>query len=226
MALRDRRLSMGILLCGMGLALSVLAWPWLRANLVGPVTLVVWLLLRVLVLSIHQSVYWTALICAVPILLLAMLRRRAVGAWPPGPVARSVRADPVETWRYLVEQTAGGGRALPFIGWNGFVRLAVTLRAIERRAAADYLLHDALRTGRDPLPEHLRVFLFPADHPLPRGRAAHPLRWIAGAARRALRRVSGRDRAERLRSISQLLSFLEDSLEMPSHDDDHDRTQR
>jgi hypothetical protein len=217
---------MKILICGMALAIGVLAWPWLRTNLVAPVTLVVWLLLRVLVLSVHQSVYWTALVCAVPILLVAMLRRRSgPGAWP-APAARTARAHPVDTWRYLVDQTAGGERTPPAIGWNGFVQLAVSLRALELRVPPDYLLHDALRTGQVPLPTEVHAFLFPAPDPRPRGRAARLGRWLAEAPRGALRRLSGRDRSERLRSMSLLLSFLEESLEMTSHDDPGDHANR
>jgi len=216
---RDRRLPVRVLLGGMALAVAILAWPWLRAYLITPLTLVVWLLLRVLVLPVHQAVYWTALVCAIPVLLWITLRRRAVDASARFPPARFARAHPVETWRWLVEQTASGARALPAVGWNGFVQLTVSLEALERRVAPDYLLHDALRSGQVPLPPEVHAFLFPRPPARPRRRAARLARWLGQAPRRALHRLSGRDRAERLRSMSRLLSFLEDSLEMTCHDD-------
>lgn len=219
---RDRRLPVRILLCGTAAAIGILAWPWLRANLVAPLALVAWLFLRVLVLSIHQAVYWTVLVCAVPVLLWIMLRRRAVSASAPLPAARTARAHPVDTWRWLVEQTARGVPTLPSVGWNGFVQLTVSQQALERRLAPDYLLHDALRARRVPLPPAVHAFLFPAPPARPGGRAARLGRWLAAAPRRALHRLSGRDRAERLRAMSRLLSFLEDSLEMTRHDDPDD----
>lgn len=220
-----RRLALSILLGGAALAAAVLAWPWLRANLVVPLTLTVWLLLRMLVLSIHQGVYWALLVLAVPILLLVMLHRRSSPSHVLEPAVRTARAHPVDAWRWLVEQTAEGVRPLPTIGWNGFVQLAVSLKAVERRAAPDYRLHDALRDGRLPLPPEVHAFLFPPPHARPSGLAGRLRSW-ADAPRRALRRLSGRERAERLRATSRVLSFLERSLEMTSHDDPDDAAHR
>ncbi len=219
MARDRRRLGLAILLCGTALACAVLAWPWLRANLIVPLALVLWLLLRVMVLPVHQAVYWIALVCAVPVLLWTMLRRRAFIAAAPLPAARTAHAHPVESWRWLVEQTAGGARALPIVGWSGFVQLVVSLEALERRVPPDYQLHDALRAGKLPLPPEVHAVLFPPA-PAPPGRPAARLRrWLGQAPRSALRRLTGRDRADRMRSMSRLLSYLEDSLEMTRHDD-------
>lgn len=199
MTQRNRRLPVLVLSCGTALAAAILAWPWLRANAAEPLALVLWLLLRLLVLSIHQAAYWTALVLAIPVLLWAMLRRRAVSIAAPLPAARAMYAHPVDTWRWLVEQTAGGFPVLPSIGWNGFVQLAVSLRAVERRVRPDYRLHDAMRSGEVPLPPEVHAFLFPAPRPPAGGRAARLGRWLSRAPRGVLRRLSGRERAERLR---------------------------
>ncbi len=226
MTLRDRRLPVLVLSGGTALAAAVLAWPWLRAYAIEPLALVLWLLLRLLVLSIHQAVYWTALVLAIPVLLWAMLRRRAVFNAGPLPATRAMYAHPVDTWRWLVEQTADGVPVLPSLGWNGFVQLAVSLRAVERRVPPDYRLHDAMRSGEDPLPPEVHAFLFPAPRPPVGGRAARLGRWLCRVPRGALRRLSGRERAARLRSMSHLLSFLEDSLELTNHDEPDDRARR
>ena len=219
-----RRRAVQVLLAGAALALSVLAWPWLYAGVVQPAALVAWLLLRTLVLSVHQAVYWTAVAAAVPVLLFLLIQRRA----GPGHLDRipepAGRPHPVEGWRVLIEQAAAGEAPAPIFGWSGFVHLTVALRAQERRVAPDYRLHDALRAGQSPLPPEVQAFLFPGARPQPGGWSL--LRRIGDGARRALRRLSGRERADRLRSISQLLSFLEASLEMPPHDDDRDRGHR
>ncbi len=225
LASRDRRRAAAAILCGLCLALSTVAWPWLRAAVLSPLALIVWLFLRVLVLSIHQAVYWTVLVAAVPILLAVALHRRLLLQPPAAPGAPPPRPLPIDDWHWVVAQTADGTPDLPSMGWDGFVRLAVELKAIERRAPADYRLHDALREGRIPLPPGVHAFLFPAPEDGRRGPGAR-LRRLAGAPRRAFRRLSGRDRAERLRAMSRLLSYLEDSLEMPSHDDGQDRAHR
>ncbi len=222
MAPDRRRLASWILLGGAALAAAVLAWPWLRTYAVEPLAVVVWLLLRVLVLPVHQAVYWMALVCSVPVLLWIMLRRRVGSLAAPLPAARTAHTHPVETWRWLVEQTAGGARPLPTVGWNGFVQLAVSLQALERRVPPDYRLHDALRAGQVPLPPQVHAFLFPPAPARPRGPAARLRRWLGEVPRGALRRLTGRERAARLRSMSRLLTYLEDSLELTRHDDPDD----
>ncbi len=217
-----RRLALRILVGGMILAAAVPAWPWLRANLVGPFTLAVWLLLRTMVLSVHQAVWWVALVLAAPGLVLLLLARRT---WIPGVPegsARAARAHPVEVWRALIEETAGGLRPLPTVGWNGFVQLVVSLRSLERRVPPDYRLHDALQRGEVPLPPEVHALLFPPPRTRPRGVAGALRAWLS-APGRAARRLSGRDRAGRIRSVSHLLTFLERSLEMTAHEDPDDR---
>lgn len=222
---RRRKLALEITLGGAALAAMVVAAPWLRANVVEPFTLAAWLLLRTTILSIHQRVWWGALVFAAPVLVAMLLYRRARALHEPEVAFRTARSHPVETWRALVEETAGGLVPLPTVGWNGFVQLVVSLRAVERRVPPDYRLHDALRAGQVPLPPEVHAFLFPPPRTKPRGPAAHLRAWL-GAPGRALRRLSGRDRADRIRSMSQLLSFLERSLEMTRHEQTDDRAHR
>jgi hypothetical protein len=215
---RPRRLALQIVLGGMALAAAVLGWPWLRANLVGPLTLAVWLLLRTLVLSLHQAVWWTALVLAAPALLGLLLARRTRGAYQPEALVRMARPHPVELWRSVIEETASGLRPLPTVGWNRFVQLVVALQSLERRVPPDYRLHDALWSGQVALPPEVHAFLFPPPRARRRGLAAHLRAWL-GAPRRAARRLSGRERADRIRSVSNLMSFLERSLEMTRHEE-------
>jgi MFS family permease len=220
---RERRRAIGVLAAGTALAAAVLAGPWLWGAVVGPLALVVWLLLRLFVLSVHQAVYWVALVLAAAALLVGFLRRRArLGLEPPDPAAPHRRREhPVESWRSLVEQTASGLPATPTFGWGGFVRLVVSLGALEQRVPADYLLHEALRAGQVPLPPDVHAFLFPPSEPCPAtwaARAARRARRLRGVPRRALRRLTGQDRADRLAAVERCLSFLETSLEMPRHD--------
>ncbi len=125
LASRDRRRAAAAILCGLCLALSTVAWPWLRAAVLSPLALIVWLFLRVLVLSIHQAVYWTVLVAAVPILLAVALHRRLLLQPPAAPGAPPPRPLPIDDWHWVVAQTADGTPDLPSMGWDGFVRLAV-----------------------------------------------------------------------------------------------------
>jgi hypothetical protein len=217
-----RRRGLLVLAAGTALAAGVLAWPWLRTALVEPLALVAWLLLRVFVLSVHHAAWWVALLLAGTAVLVGFALRRAAAAGPGRPLVTLPPVRPGDSWRWLIQQTVAGQQPAPAIGWNGFVRLAVSLAALERRAAPDYRVLEELRDGQAPLPAEVHAFLFPPPAP-PARWAVRQARRLAGAPRRALRRLSGRDRAERVAAIERLLSFLESSLEVPPHEHAPDR---
>ncbi len=212
-----RRLAV-VLLGAAACGAAALAWPWLQARVVAPLALLSWLLLRLFVLSVDQRVWWLAVTCAVPVLLVLALR------WPHRPMAAEgaglpAPAHPLESWRRLLEQEARGVRERRLMGWDGLAELLVSLAALERRVPADYQLHDALRSGQVPLPPAVHAFAFP---PAPPRRARWPGRlraWLGQAPRRALRRLTGRDLRERRAAIAAVLAYLEDSLELTPHDD-------
>jgi hypothetical protein len=200
---------------GLALLAVVVAWPWLRPALVEPLALAVWLMLRLLVLRLHQAVFWTGLLVVVGLALVKVLRRRLPSPAAAPALPLSGPAHPVEAWREQLARVAEGAPPVRTIGWNAFVELAVALRALELRVPADHRLHDALRDGRSPLPPGVHAFLFGAA---PAGPAAGRLRRLRGAPRRWVRRLTGRERADRLHQMSELFSFLEASLELPRHD--------
>jgi hypothetical protein len=202
-----------VLAGGATLALLLVGWSWLRPALIEPLALAGWLVLRIFVLSVHQGVWWIALVVAAGAALLALLGGHASPRVPPAEPAPVAPEGPVESWRRRIAATAAGVPAPPSIGWDEYRQLVVSLRALELRVPADHHLHDALRDGRVPLPPATHAYLFPP----PPGRSG-PLRRARAWATALLHRLSGRDRARRLDDVSELLSYLEDSLEMARHD--------
>ena len=69
----SRRSVVSILFAAVILFVGVLFWPFILTNIINPTALVVWLLLRLLVLSIHQKYYWTAIIFVVLVFLYRLL---------------------------------------------------------------------------------------------------------------------------------------------------------
>lgn len=206
------RLAAAVLLGAAALALVALFWPWIRAGVVEPLALVCWILLRLFVLSLDQHLYWFLLLAAAPVLLAVLLHRSLRGG--PVPVASqgTARLHPVETWRTRIaeaSQEIPRGRSL---GWDGFVQLVVSLKALERRLPGDYLLLDALRSGEVSLPPAVHGFLFPPAPSAGRGLTGR-LGRLALIPRQVFGRLSGRGRAARLRTVAQLISYLEDCLE-------------
>ena len=217
----ERRRALLVLAGGAGLSAAALAWPWLLAQVIAPLALVFWLLLRLFVLSVHQVAWWMALLLAGAAALGSFLLRRAALAEPSPVTAPASQEHPVEGWRRLIQQAAAGLPVTPAFGWNGFLRLAVSLGALEQRVMPDFLLVEALRAGQVPLPAEIHAFLFPPSAPAG-SRFARQLRRLRDAPGRILGRLTGRDRLERLAAVERLLAFLEASLEMPRHDHDPD----
>jgi hypothetical protein len=213
-----RRLAALLLLAAVAAGGAALAWPWLLATVVAPLSLLAWLLLRLFVLSVDQWVWWLALTCAVPALLLLSLRRPPARAAVEGP-GLPAPASPLEGWRQVLAQELRGVRERRLVGWDGLAQLLVALAALERRVPPDYQVHEALRSGRLPLPPAVHAFAFPPAPPPPARLPARLLSRLRRAPRRALRRLGGRDLRERRAAIAAVLAYLEDSLELPTHDD-------
>jgi hypothetical protein len=215
---RRRRLAAGLAL-GLAAALAAASWPWLRAEVVPPVALLAWLLLRVFVLSIHQAVFWLAAVAGVAAAAIHGLR--AALAEPPvaappeasgrrAPGARRAWSPAVERWRARLAARVAGTAVVTW-GWDDLVGLCLRACALARRVPADHRLHDAVRAGEVPLPAAVRAHLFPTAPGLPAGRLRRLLVRAGRAARAALHRETGRARAERLRAAGEVLSFLEEA---------------
>src|SRR5689334_21465244 len=69
----SRRVVLSLLMAAIILFLSLLFWPFVVDNILTPAALVLWLLLRILVLSIHQQYFWYTLVIAALLVLYRML---------------------------------------------------------------------------------------------------------------------------------------------------------
>src|SRR5688572_7144997 len=69
----SRRVVLSLLIAAIVLFLGMLFWPFIVNNIIRPIALAVWLLLRILVLSIHQKYIWYMVIFAAFIVLFRFL---------------------------------------------------------------------------------------------------------------------------------------------------------
>jgi MFS family permease len=69
----SRRVVISILVTAIALFVGMLFWPFILNNIIQPIALVGWILLRVLFLSIDQKYFWTAVILVVVIFLFRLL---------------------------------------------------------------------------------------------------------------------------------------------------------
>ena len=197
---------------------GILFWPFIFNEIIRPIALVVWILLRVFVLSIDQRFYWAIIILVAAFLLL----RRLLSS--PQPTMQStdfqrpnVTIKSIHHWYRLLAvstRNAHDDRTIK----KELAQLLLLLFATKKRTAADYRLYDALRQGEIPLPEHIHTFLFPGE-PQEAGR---PIKRFLQSIRRTpkkwIRRWTGQEKAEYHQMINEVLGFVEASLEIKDDD--------
>ncbi len=198
---------------------GLLNWQYVLTDILQPITLVLWLLLRIFVLSIDQQYYWWGLILILVVLMVRLIPREQ-------PVIENVEANrlnetlnSIEHWRslYIPNETNAYGKFLE----REYLHMLVTMYSAKLRTAPDFKLYDALRQGEIPIPENIRGYLYAE---LPR-RDDWSLRMTIKAIRdwpgKILRRATGRDIAAHYQRIEDVLAFFESSLEMNNDDENY-----
>jgi hypothetical protein len=212
------RLISAIFLLSLCLLAGMLFWPFILKDILTPISLVVWLLLRIFVLSIGQQYYWGALIFVILLLLLRQLPPERGLAQEENFPDSNTTIKTFEYWRSLFtlgEQDLRDSKTIK----GELVRLLLSFYATRQRTAADFRLYDALQQGEIPLPEDIHAFLFPEEPPSSTG---HSLKKRVQAIQKApgiwIRRWTGQEAAEYYRMIDKVLGFMETSLEIKNDD--------
>jgi hypothetical protein len=213
----SRRLVITIFILLVILFVGMLNWPFVLNEIVMPISLVIWLFLRILVLSIDQQYYWVALIFAILIFLCRLIPQDQPAISSVEVISENETINSVKTWYRLF--LPGENNTHDQINIKReFTRMIVQLYAIKLHTPADYKLLDSLRSGDITLPEHIHAYLFPIAA---KKKKSAFLGWISnlkGAPRRWIRQVTGQEKAEQYKMINDVLGFLETSLEMKNDD--------
>jgi hypothetical protein len=214
----SRRLAIGVFFLLVILFVGLLFWPFVLNEIIKPISLVVWTLLRIFVLSIDQKYYWVAII----LITSFFLYRRLPPS--PDPTVQSEDDQPANAtirslgyWHNLfhsMDQHIQENKILK----KNLARLLLSFYATQQHTSADFRLYDALQQGQIPLPEQIHAFVFP-EEPRPAGRSFKKLvQSIANAPRKWIRRWTGQETAEYYRMVDEIFCFMEASLEMKNDD--------
>lgn len=209
----SRRLVLLILIAAMALFLGLVFWPLIVTNILQPISMVVWLLLRILVLSIHQKYFWYGIVFAALLVLLRFLPREQPSSRVDTSLEPNTTLNTIGYWRGLfiydgqsIEDETSLIRELRY--------LLTTLYASKQGTLNNFGIQDALQQGRIPLPENIHAFLF---HQEPQG-IGGPLKKFAHSIRRTLRKWirqwTGKEKTEHTQMIEEVLRFMETSLEI------------
>ena len=225
---RPRRTLLLIVAVGLLLFVGLAFRRDLLAYLIVPVATVIWLFLRMFVLSIDQQVYWSLLILLTVSLAVARLVRWLLGTDTDPLPASNPTLDQVTSWRITIgsdiQRTVQGSPLRRDLMW-----LLTSTYSPGREgggfARANFQIEEALRQHQIPLPASVHAFLFAHEVQAPRttfsqdpiGFLEQLLRPIRLAPGKWIRRWTGREAAEYYRAVDELLAVIETTLEM--HDD-------
>lgn len=197
---------------------GMLFWPFILNEIIRPISLVIWVLLRIFVLSVDQNYYWVAVI-----LVTAFFLYRHLLPSPQLTVSYETVQNPNATmgsiryWHSLLivgAQNIQDDRTLK----KELAHLLLLLYATKKRTSANFQLYEALQQGEIPLPEHIHRFLFPKEPQKPEGAIKKFLQSVQKAPQKWLRRWTGQEKAEYYQMIDEVLYFIETSLEMKDDD--------
>ena len=214
----SRRLVIVVFFLLIILFVGMLFWPFVLNEIVHPISLAIWVLLRISVLRIDQKCYWAAII----FITSFFLYHRLLPPYQPTTQSEDFRNsnDIMRTigyWRslfILTDQDIQGDKTLT----KELARLLLSLHRTKQRTLPYFRLYDALQQGEIPLPEHIHTFLFP-EEPQKSGRSIKKLlQTIRGTPQTWVRRWTGQEMAEYHQMIDEVLCFIETSLEMKNDD--------
>ena len=213
----SRRVVIAFLIAGVVLFLGMLFWPFIVKDIIEPITLVVWLLLRILVLSIHQKYIWYVVIFAAFFFLFRFLPQEQ------SDIQSSVSREPNTTilniayWRNLFIYNGQNVREEETLR-RELTYLLTSLHASHQSTSNNFLIHDALQKGEIPLPGHIHAFLFSQELPASGGLLKRFSQSIRKTPQKWIRQWTGQEKAEHFQMIAEVLNFMETSLEI-THDD-------
>ena len=213
---RSKRFVLAFLVAVLVVFLGLLFWPFVLNNIIQPTVLVIWLLLRILVLSIHQKYFWYVVIFGALLLLLRILRQTQTQLPSHASFETNSTITNIRYWRGLFlysRQDLLEDKNLK----RQLTHLLTALYALRQGASNDFRMHDALQQGTIPLPEKIHTFLFPPE-PVSGGPLKKFFQTIRTTPRRWIRQWTGQEKAEHYRMIDDVLNFIETSLEINNDD--------
>ena len=213
----SKRVVLSFLIAAIVLFLGMLFWPFIVTNIIRPIALVVWLLLRILVLSIHQKYIWYVVIFAAFFFLFRFLPQEQPD------IQSSVSPEPnttilnIEYWRNLFIHNGQNVREDETLR-RELTHLLTSLHASHQSTSNKFFIHDALQNGEIPLPGNIHAFLFSQELPAAGGLLKRFFQSIRKTAQKWIRQWTGQEEAEHFQMIAEVLNFMETSLEITNDD--------
>jgi hypothetical protein len=209
----SKRVVISILIAAIILFAGMLFWPFILNNIIKPIALVAWILLRILVLSIDQKYFWAAIVFVSVIFLFRLLPQEQAAVQSNAYLETNATIRAIGYWRILFTFNDQDVRDEKTIK-RELLHLVTSLYASKQRTSTNFDVYEALQQGEIPLPEHIYTFLF-SEKPQESGRPIKKLlQSIRETPRKWIRQWTGQEKAEHYRMIDEILFFMETSLEI------------
>ena len=213
----SKRAVMSILFIVFILLFGIFFWPYILKDIIEPIALVTWVLLRIFVLSVDQKYYWGALIFIAVFFLFRLLPQEQIAVQSGDFSDSNAMMKNIEYWRALFTITGYDAQDEKTLK-REFIHLLLSLYASKQGTSTNFRIYDALQRREIPLPEHIRTFLFPDEQEESRWSLKTVIQSVQKTIQKWIRRWTGQETAERNRMINEILSFMETSLEIKNDD--------
>ena len=213
---RSKRFVLAFSIAALIVFLGLLFWPFVLTNIIQPIALTLWLLIRILVLSIHQKYFWYAVIFVAVFVLVRLLRQTQSERPPQASFETNTTISIISYWRDLLLYNGQETREDKGLKRH-LAHLLTGLYALKQGVSNDFRVYDDLQRGTIPLPENIHAFLF-APEPVSDGPLQKFFQSIRKTPRRWIRQWTGQAKAEHHKMIDDILNFIETSLEINSDD--------
>jgi hypothetical protein len=196
---------------------GVFFWPFILDEIIRPISLAAWVLLRIFVLSVDQNYYWGAIIFVVLIFLFRLLPQEQVVIQSEASLDSNATIKTVEYWHILFTPMGHDAHDEKTLK-RELIQLLLSLYASKQRTSTSFILYDALQKGELPLPEHIHTFLFADEPQKSKWSISKFMQSLRSAPRKWMRRWTGQETAEHYQMIDDVLNFMETSMEMKNDD--------
>jgi hypothetical protein len=196
---------------------GMLYWPFILNQIITPIAMVAWLLLRIFILSIDQKYYWGAGIFVILVFLFRLLSQESNTVQSGSILAANETNLNIEHWSSLFTVTDDNVHDEKVLKQE-LIHLLLLLYASKQFTLTSFYLYEALQRGELPVPDHIHKFLFPIELEKPKRSIGRILLSVRTAPRKWIRRWTGRETAEHYRMIDEVLRFIESSVEMNNDD--------
>jgi hypothetical protein len=200
------------------LLIGMIFWPFIKNDIIIPSSIVVWLLLRVFILSIDQKYFWGAICFIVSIIFYRHLLPPYKPIIDSGDFQNSnATIRNIGYWHSLfelVDQNNHNDKTIRF----ELASLLLALFASKQRKSADFHLYDSIKRGDIPIPERIHTYLFEEETLEKRHSIKDFVQKNRNMVQKWVHHLSGQDAAEQYKMIDEVLSFVETSLEMDNNE--------